>query len=303
MRISLVAGMLIGTPVAALGAVAMLVARRLTRRPPPDPVASPEEYGLPWENVAFLTNDSITLRGWFIPCQPGPARGTIIFCHGHNGSMDPDLQYAPAFHHHGYNVLMFDFRSHGRSDGNLVSLGYYERRDVLAAIRFLKQRGIERVGLLGFSLGGAVAISTAPLSSAVQAVISDSGFAAFDTVIIGWLKQKGAPELPAACLARLIVRCIGMRLGHPLSEAYPINWVDRIAPRSLFLIHGAEDTLTPASEARRLYARAGEPKELWVVPGAGHREIDAAVGETYTSRILEFFDRVFPGGSSVEESR
>ena len=100
MRPSTLAGIAIAAPLAALAGTAILAARRLTGRQEPDPVASPDEYGLTHEKVTFLSEDGITLRGWFIPATE--SRGTIIFCAGHSGSMDSDLKYAPAFHQHGY---------------------------------------------------------------------------------------------------------------------------------------------------------------------------------------------------------
>lgn len=291
-----VVGILTGIAGAALVGLlvpAFLAARKLTRRPAPDPPADPAALGLPCEEISFSTEDGLTLRGWLIPA-PAPARGTIIFCHGHSGSMDGDLHYAPAFHQHGYNVLMFDFRAHGRSEGEHVSMGFHERKDVLAAIRFLEGRGICEVGLLGFSMGGAVAIITAPLSPAVKAVVADSAFATLDTTVTGGLRLKGIPEPIPRWVGRLAVKIADLMLACRLEDAYPIRWVSQVAPRGLFIIHGEEDIYVPARDARRLYERAGEPKEFWLVPGAGHREIDRTAPEEYLARILAFFDRFFP---------
>ena len=279
-------------PALALVTLSALASRRMTRRQPPDPMHSPAEYGLPFEEIAFLSRDSIPLRGWFIPAPS--SRGTIIFCPGYTGSMDSDLLYAPAFHAHGYNVLMFDFRGHGRSGGNVITMGYHERQDVLAAIEFLGRRGIHRVGLLGFSMGGAVAMSTAPLSPAVQAVVSDGGFARLEALISGSLASKGVPALLATLMGKLIMSMMSLWLGCPLREADPIRWVDKIAPRGLFLIHGARDRLVPTSDVRLLFERAGEPKKLWIEPNAGHRQVDKMAPERYLATILEFFDSFFP---------
>ena len=262
-------GALAGLPTAALGITAWLAARRLTGRQPPDSLASPSDFGLAFENVSFRSSDGVILRGWFIPSPAN--RGAIILCPGHTGSMDPDLEYAPAFHARGYHVLMFDFRGHGRSGGEQITLGYHERRDLLATIDFLRRRGVNSVGLLGFSMGANVAMITAPLSPAVRAVVSDSGFATLETSIAGWMRHKGAPALVANALGALSMYFAGLQIGHPISEVYPIRWVDLIAPRGLFIVHGGRDVHAPASDAQALYERAGEPKEIWIQPDAGHR--------------------------------
>jgi fermentation-respiration switch protein FrsA (DUF1100 family) len=250
---------------------------------------TPSDYGLPYEPVTFTSQDKTILRGWFIQ-SPAP-RATIIFCHGHGGSKAPDLKYVPWLREQGYNVLLFDFRAHGESDGDLTSLVYYERQDVLAAIAYLQQRGIHQVGLLGFSMGAAVAIATAPLSQAVRAVIADSAFAELRTIVNKGLRNRHIPQCISLPLTTLILWIAGHRLGCQLSDSDPLRWVGRISPRPLLIIHGGQDRDVPVSEAHRLYEAAGEPKELWIVEQAAHRNVDEIFPKEYLRRVLTFFDR------------
>jgi dipeptidyl aminopeptidase/acylaminoacyl peptidase len=280
---------LLAVVVLIIGAISLYGASQLIRRRVPDPSSDPAQYGLPYEEVAFSSRDGLTLRGWFIPAPE--VRGTVVFCHGHAGSMDPDVKYAPAFHERGYNVLMFDFRGHGRSEGQHVSMGYYERQDLLAAVDYLERRGIDRVGVLGFSMGGAVAMATAPHSEAIRAVVSDGGFARLSDTIAAGVREKGLPGFLASLVGYLIVWLMGLHLGCSPGEADPIRWVDKIAPRALFIIHGALDPFVAVEEARELYAAASEPKEIWIVPEAGHRQADRHHPEEYRHRVLAFFDQ------------
>jgi alpha-beta hydrolase superfamily lysophospholipase len=249
----------------------------------------PSDYGLPYETISFPSYDGTMLHGWFVPAiEP---RATVVFCHGRAGSKAPDLIYVPQFRQHGFNVLLFDFRAHGESDGRTSSLVYYERRDLLAAIAYLRQRGIEEVGLMGFSMGAAVATAAAPLSRAVRAVVADSAFAELRTILVSYLRQQGVPNRIASGLAALIIWVAGLRLRCHLPDADPLHWVGRIAPRPLLLIHGGQDQGIPVSDASRLYEAAGEPKELWIVPEARHRCVDKVSPEEYMSKVLSFFDR------------
>jgi fermentation-respiration switch protein FrsA (DUF1100 family) len=257
----------------------------------------PSDYGLPYEAVSFASYDGTILRGWFVPAVH--PRATVVFCHGRAGSKAPDLIYVPQFRQHGLNVLLFDFRAHGESAGRTSSLIYYERHDLLAALAYLRERGIEEVGLMGFSMGAAVALATAPLSEAVRAVIADSAFAEMRTILVTYLKQQGIPLRLASALTTLIIWAADLRLRCNLADADPLHCVGRIAPRPLLLIHGGHDQGIPVSDAYRLYEAAGEPKELWVVPEAEHRCADKVCPEEYLSRVLTFFDRwltvpVFP---------
>lgn len=267
-------------------------AKEMVSRRTPDVRTDPADHGLIYENAEFVARDGMQLRGWFIPADSARStRGTVIFCHGHAGSMDPDIKYVPWFHQAGYNVLMFDFRGHGRSAGQWVSMGALERLDLLGAVDYLHGQGIERVGVLGFSMGGAVAMSTAPLSGAIAAVVSDGGFARLERAVAAGARQQGLPAFLVSLFGRVVVWLAGLRLGVRLSETDPIRWVDKISPRALFIIHGGRDPYVSTEEARQLYRRAGEPKELWVVPEAQHRQVDAHCPQEYRQRVLDFFDR------------
>ena len=283
-----------------LGAVALLLAAlacfawrwasRLMARRTADEEASPSDHGLAYQDVCFTSRDGITLRGWFIP--GAAARCAVIFCHGHGGSMDPDVIYAPWLHQAGFSVLMFDFRAHGRSDGERVSMGYLERQDLLGAVDFLRQRGIDRLGVLGFSMGGAVAMSTAPHSEAIRAVISDGGFARLENALLGWSsRRRNLPSWLTLPLTRLVIAVAGWRLGGRLPEADPIRWVGRIAPRPLLLIHGDRDVYVTVKDVQALYQAAGEPKELWRVAEAEHRRVDRVRPDEYRERVVGFFRR------------
>ena len=272
-----------------IGGLAFYGARVLTRRRAPDTPASPADYGLYFQDITFPSRDGLTLCGWFIPAES--PRGTVIFGHGHAGSMDPDLRYAPTFHDRGYNVLMFDFRAHGRSDGRLVSMGSLEQLDLLGAVDYLRGRGIERLGVLGFSMGGRVAISTAPQTEAIAAVVSDGGPATILEAIAAGSREQGLPGFLALPVARLTLWLAGRWIGCNLSDADAIYWASRLSPRALFLIHGGCDPYVSTVAVEALFDAAGEPKELWIAPKAGHREVDELHPDTYLERIIGFFDR------------
>ena len=101
-------------------------------------VHTPDEYGLEYETIEFTTSDRLILRGVWIPTTASDK--AVIILHGHGTSYDFDVYRAPYLHEAGFNVLLFDFRAHGRSDGKRMTFGYEERRDVSGAIEFLHQK-------------------------------------------------------------------------------------------------------------------------------------------------------------------
>lgn len=277
-----------------IGGLVLYGARVFTRRRAPNAPASPADHGLDYKDIAFPSRDGLTLRGWFIPAVS--PRGTVILCHGHAGSMDPDLKYVPAFHKRGYDVLIFDFRAHGRSDGHLVSMGSLEQQDLLGAVDWLRQRGIERVGVLGFSMGGRVAICTAPQTEAIVAVVSDGGPTTILEAISAGFRERGLPGFLAVPVAWLTLWLVGQQMGCNLSNADAVHWVSRLAPRALLLIHGGRDPYVSTAAVRALFATAGEPKELWVVTQADHRKVDELRPDEYLERVIGFFDRYLAVG-------
>lgn len=253
---------------------------------------APTDYGVRAEPVSFPTAGGLILRGWFASADER-ARGTIVFSHGYAGDCSPDMLYVPFFNGAGYNVLLFDYRGHGASDGTSTSLVYFERGDLLAALDYLRSRGIERVGLMGFSMGGAITLSTAPLSPMVVGAVSDSTFGELKCIISNAAVERGASPWLAGLIGFLVEAFACLRLRANLFSADPIHWVGRIAPRPVLLMHGEKDEAIPVSEVHRLFHAAREPKELWTVPGANHRQLDALAPDEYRRRVIEFFDRAF----------
>jgi fermentation-respiration switch protein FrsA (DUF1100 family) len=265
----------------------------LTRRHHLVETRSPAEVGLAFENVTFKSSDGLTLRGWWIPV-PGSDRApgscqAIIQMHGHAGSMDPDVQYVPAWHAAGLNVLMFDFRAHGRSEGRVSTFGYLERRDVQGAIRFLQQeKGVRRIALVGFSLGAMVSILSAPVCPQADAVVADGAPARIRSALTVWGLEHHLPLWFARILAWMAVCGASLRLGANLFRYEPVRWIGQIAPRPLMIVHGDLDQYCPDFED---LLAAAHPTELWRVPDVGHVQASQVYPEEYRRRVVAFLDQ------------
>ena len=208
----------------------------------------------------------------------------LCICHGiPAGPPDPgDRGYAllaERFCHAGFLTLIFNFRGAGRSEGNLDIMGW--TRDLQAALDYLydlKETDRARICLLGFSGGAAVSVYTAAHDPGVSSVVTCACPADFRS-----LRQR---ETPLERVQRFRqVGAIRDKDFPPSLEEWergfdiitPVDWVHRISPRPLLLVHGDADELIPLEHAQRLYRRAAEPKELRVIPGAGHRmRVDGA---------------------------
>ena len=229
----------------------------------------------------------MTLRGWYIPAEDSVK--TIIVCSGANGSLDADVHVAPWLHEAGFNVLLFNWRAHGQSEGEVVTLGFNERYDLIAAVQFAKAQGAERIGVLGFSMGGTVAIDTAAVYEDINAIVADSPFVTIVSAVAGGLIERGLHEGVSYMIARLLLITACLRTQLNLFEIDIAQWIKRVAPRPLLLMFGEQDVIVPSAEIDLAFARAGEPREIWRVPQAAHRAIQLQQPDEYRRRVIEFF--------------
>jgi pimeloyl-ACP methyl ester carboxylesterase len=197
-------------------------------------VLTPKDLALPYDTINFKTEDNLLLKGWFIP-NTNPNAKTIILLHGYPADKGNILS-AMAFLHDNYHLLLFDFRHLGESEGWYTTVGKNEVKDLKAAIAYLKTRGINEVGIWGLSLGGAVAIMTAPNAPEIKAMIVESPYARLD-----WMAEEyySLPILkyPLVFLTRLWGKLF---LGYDMKDVSPAKEAAKISI-PILLIHSEKD--------------------------------------------------------------
>lgn len=261
--------------------------------PAPGQPGTPADLGLDYEDVRFTTDDGVTLSGWLIPAGRN-TRAAVVLMHGYSWNRLPWLAgFVPWLQRH-YHVLQFDFRGHGGSDDALVTLGTLEQRDVAAAVRFLAGRGLGPIALMGVSMGGSVAIMSAP-DLPVAAVVADAAYADLRNPISNRMREAGYPLSTLG--SRLVVGAASLRARARLRS--PIQRVSQIAPRALLLIAPSDDRTVSPEQSRRMFDAAGEPKELFIVEGAAHADAHTAAPEVYERRVLDFLARHLDGVAPV----
>lgn len=292
LRIAQVAGTLaIGAAGFLVGAAAYATAKlnlRTRARPYDEYTFSPFETQVQgYEDVTLCTEDRVRLAGWWLP-RP-ESKQVVVGLAGHRGSKPELLGIGSGLWRAGNNVLLFDWRSRGQSDVAQHSLAYYELRDAEAAVRYALSRVPDaRLGVIGYSMGAAVAVLLAARTPEVSAVVADSPFTGIAEVVAYAVDRVRMPGRLVVSLADLLT---GWRFGYHFEAVRPIDAVAAISPRPLFLIHGGDDTVIPVSHARLMFEAAREPKELWIVDGVAHCGGYFADRPAYVARVAAFFDQ------------
>jgi pimeloyl-ACP methyl ester carboxylesterase len=206
-----------------------------------------------------------------------------------------DVEHAEILAHSGYGVLLYDLRGSGKSEGDIRTFGWLDVDDVAAALTFLQNRDDldpQRIGMMGFSLGGQIALRAAVQMDEIRAVVADGPSLANyrDTPppvsLFDWVLRVDN---------WLILKFLEWRTGTPAPPAV-VEVIADIAPRPILLISTGQDI--EQRMARYYYEQAGYPKTLWEIPETDHGGGLAARPDEYKERIVLFFDKVLLGDGS-----
>ncbi len=260
--------------------------------PPEDPSPySPEQYNLPLEKVHFQSRDGLRLAGWFVAGTNG---ATVVLAHGRGGYKDWMLPHADYLHRAGFSFLLFDFRYRGESQGDAQTLGAKESWDIQSAVDYLKTRpdvDPQLIGVQGNSLGAASAILAAAPTADLQGVVADIPFTSINDILCHSFRHEfGLPCFPFASVTKWISE---LRLGIDFDKVAPLEVIDKISPRPIFLIDNREGELFPRDSVEVLYEAARDPKVFWQIPGATHGRGWETAPEEYRDRVLTFWRKTF----------
>lgn len=240
--------------------------------------ASPADWGLTFEEVSLITTDRVQLHGWYLPHQG--SRHTLLFLHGNAGNISHRGDSVQIFHRLGMNVLIFDYRGYGQSEGNPTEEGLY--RDARTAWKYLlEQRGFtaKDIVVFGRSLGGTVA---ARLASEVHpaGLILESSFSSARAL--------------ANRLLPLVSRLTPLRFDFNAAAALAkVNCPVLVA-------HSQDDEIIPYALGEKLYEAANPPKRFLSLHG-DHNTGFILSQPGYEQGIADFLSSlVYPTRENVE---
>ena len=236
------------------------------------------DLGMPVERVTVRTSDSLDLAATYVPSKN---RAAVILFPGAT-----HVEQAKMLTRHGYGVLLLEPRGQGSSEGDNVR--WAGDRDLIAAAEYLRSRpdvDSGRVGAIGFSIGGEILIEAAARSRAIGAIVSEGAGER-----VGEMDASGVSRLLVAPTMAVMTAAMTVFQNHGPPPP-TVERIGLISPRPVFLIYAVPGQGGEASRQPKYFAAAGEPKQLWRVPGSEHTGGFEAQPAEYERRVVGFFDR------------
>jgi len=238
----------------------------------PDRVPADRRYSPPEgaHEVWFNSADGTRLHGWFFPGELKPETVTVIYFHGNGGNISNLDWVGQRFAQRGFNVLLFDYRGYGASEGELGGESdlYADGDAAVAFVLNEKKVPTKRIVLYGQSLGTAVVADLASRQD-FAALIIESGLSSASSVA-----RTALPWLPTW------LHFLGKNRFESARKLGSIR-------TPVLITHGDPDPVIPTDEARTLFANANEPKKLLIFPGADHN-VFGSMGEQYFAQLDQF---------------
>ncbi|MBQ6131137.1 MAG: alpha/beta hydrolase [Selenomonadaceae bacterium] len=246
---------------------------------------APPMPNFPAEDWTLESFDGLTLHAKkFSPAENSNRWAILVHGYGRDGTFAYD--YAEEYLKRGWNVLVPDLRAAGLSQGEFITMGALESRDIFDWAGKLPPDA--KIILHGVSMGAATVMMTAALEPKnLCAVVEDCGYtSAYEMFSAQLEKIFGLPEYPAMPCADIVCK---LKTGVKISDAAPIAVVDKITVPILF-IHGDQDGLVPFEMLDKLFDKAVAPKEKFVVEGAGHADAKRKNPAVYFDKVFAFLE-------------
>jgi fermentation-respiration switch protein FrsA (DUF1100 family) len=222
--------------------------------------------GLPLEEVWIPVDESVTVFGWFV--DAGPATPMLLWCHGNAGNISHRLDNIRELYRRGLSIFIFDYRGYGRSTGSPSEPGMYQ--DALASYDYVvhqRRTVADRIVLFGRSLGACVAGEVA-IRRPAAGVILEGAFPSIQA-----MSDQHYLGLPARWFVN-----VEFNLAQKVGKLQ----------RPVLVIHGEMDSIVPVGLGRQVFDAAHEPKQWYMVPGAGHNDVPFVGGIPYYQKIMSF---------------
>jgi len=251
---------------------------------------SPTHVSENYEDIEFKSTDNLTLKGWLFKTD---SRKLVIMVPGLTQNRINTSYYATSIGKElvdsGYNLMMYDPRATGLSEGNRVSYGKFEVGDVLGALEFAKNRGfdLQNTAILGDSTGAITTLIAVDQLNEVGALVIDTATTNYKPFIIRRLwTEKRIPTFFAPGIFFFTDTILGLKIG----EVKPIEKLSLVPERRFLYLHGEQDEIFPETESKKLLESSNSSSKLVIFHNARHIETFKSDPDLFRKEVLEFLE-------------
>ncbi|NME71402.1 alpha/beta hydrolase [Flammeovirga aprica] len=235
--------------------------------------------------LVVKTTDNLKISSWYIR-NTNPT--TIILLSGIKGNRTGQLERARFYFEMGFSVLMPDLRGTGKSEGDLISFGWHERKDLQACIQKLHELGVKHIGADGQSLGAATIVYSFIESSEFDFVILESCYDNISNAFKNRVQKFNIPMFllePVKFFTEMIIQT-------PQSNLSPDQIITKIQCSTLILA-GDQENQIPTSETIKLYNACGaKDKTLHLFEGGKHEDLYRRFPSEYEGVVKLFLSEI-----------
>lgn len=268
-------------------------------------VCRAEDFALESAELTLRTADGYAISAFEV--EADDPKGVIIFISGiHNPSVTAFFGHAKLFREHGYASVLYDTRAHGKSEGNVISLGYLETMDTQAVVDYIRSKEMYQdlpIIVYGLSMGGAVAINSIGQIPEIAGLVSMSAYSSWEDVFAENMTAMGAPRFLTKIQEPFVKLYTLLKFGWKRADIYPKKQIGNLGNRPALLIHSLEDSQVSYGNLERILQKAPSRVETWTRPGDEHLiTIDFLHPENdleYAQRVLDFLEANFGPNASL----
>jgi uncharacterized protein len=237
--------------------------------------------------IQFKTTDGLNLAGLLI-IRSGATRN-LLLCHGYRMAKERLMSFVSMFPRD--NILLFDYRAHGESEGNCTTIGYHEKKDVLAAWAVLKDHQATKL-LPTYGIGlsmGAVSLLAAAIEEkdSFQGIILDSPFTCLEDQARTRFSKRF--KIPFVFVEQLGIRIFEYMMDYSPAQVNALQWAEQLTI-PVFVIHSCNDRVASYDGALSLYDKFQTKKEFWKVSDSGHARIYIDCANEYPAKVESFLN-------------
>jgi esterase/lipase len=249
----------------------------------------PQDFDLQVQEVVLLNPDGQKLHGYFSATGNG---AYIMLQHGFKANRGYMLEEAKMLQDAGYGILVTSVRAHDLNDGDEITFGVREMEDLNTWYHYLmnvQSAAKGKVGLLGNSMGAAMAIEYAAINQDIAAVVAVSAFSSLqDTINVSVEYFTGLPAFPFAPMISLWAETI---LDMDVEQVNATKAAAKLCNTPLFIMQGGQDIVVSVESGQWIYDAACGDKELWFEETLGHTKFDTKKPDEFKRRVVAFFDK------------